>query len=365
MGLLARAPLVTVILITYNRPALLKESVNALLQQTYTDLEIILINNGAGEKTTEYLEEVKRSDERVSLMRYEENQWSKDDPQKYIRICLNEALGQATGDYVWFNTDDDYIAPDYLEKMVALFQGNPECTTAAGIPVGINIDGSPFESGPRTDNFRPRYMAGHEMILRFLRGDKRIFGAPGYNFTVRRDALRQAGGYHPAIEDGERYGIVPFGVTGFDETAIFYWRRHSGQYHEPLSSSGRIGIEESLSLITDWNLKNRWMTFGPTVAEEVIARLETKACVSAGSWFVRLLYSWQLPGAIRILSKMWRRRQFWVQIPKSAFEPQWIKKLIYVPTKGSAKLSLKILFKVLPGLSRLSPSLYNIKQRIS
>ena len=221
--------LVTAILITYNRPDLLKESVGALLRQTYDNLEVILINNGGTGETSEYLNQVAASDARVRLMHYEENQWSLDEPQKYIRVCLNDALWQATGDYVWFNADDDFIADDYLEKMVALFKGNPECTTSAGIPVSVDIDGNLFGSGPRTTNFRPRYMPGHELVLRVLRGDKKVFSSPGYMFTVRRDALLQAGGYHPAIvaPGADEPTGSPGGLLTYD-TFVYHYHVHAG-----------------------------------------------------------------------------------------------------------------------------------------
>lgn len=357
--------LVTAILITYNRPLLLKESVEALQRQTHANLEIILINNGGTEKTTEYLNQVAESDLRVKLMRYQENQWSLDDHQKYIRICLNDALQKSTGDYVWFNADDDFIADDYLEKMVALFEGNPECTTAAGIPVSVDIDGKVIDRRPRTTNIRPRYMPGHEMILRSMRGDRSIFSSPGYNFTVRRDVIVDSGGYHPSIENGERYGIVPFGVTGFDETAYFYFRRHTGQWHEELNSDGRIGIDENLALISDWDLEERWKVFGDPVAREVVTAIEMNTCVAAASWFIRLLYSWKIQGAMRIFRKMWKRRQFWVQVPKSALEPQWLKQLIRVPVRATGKLFLRVIFRLLPLIASISPRMYGLRQRIN
>ena len=65
------------------------------------------------------------------------NQFSLDDPSLYITVTWNAALKEATGDYVWIQEDDDFLADDYAEKMVALFEENPECTTAAGLPVSV------------------------------------------------------------------------------------------------------------------------------------------------------------------------------------------------------------------------------------
>ena len=51
-----------------------------------------------------------------------------------------------------------------------------------------------------------------------------MFSAPGTIFSFRKDALIKYGGFHRSPELGQLYGIVPFGVTGFDEEAIFYPR---------------------------------------------------------------------------------------------------------------------------------------------
>ena len=122
------------------------------------------------------------------------------------------------------------MALDYVERMVRLFEDNPDCTTAAGRYVSIYEDDSvnKEELNNRKTNFRPRYMPGHELALATLKRKDAgtIFSAPGTIFTLKRDVFLKYGGFHRAIEWSQLYGIVPFGVTGFDEDAIYYWRRH-------------------------------------------------------------------------------------------------------------------------------------------
>ena len=71
---MSKIPVFTVIIDTYFRPALLKEAVAALFRQTYDNLEIILVNNGATPETVEYLHEVAALDKRGKLVHFEENQ---------------------------------------------------------------------------------------------------------------------------------------------------------------------------------------------------------------------------------------------------------------------------------------------------
>ena len=81
-------PLFTVILDTYYRPKLLKQAVDAIRRQTYDNLEIILINNGATSETIEYLYATANNDERVKLIHFEENQWHPDDPLRVVDLSL-------------------------------------------------------------------------------------------------------------------------------------------------------------------------------------------------------------------------------------------------------------------------------------
>lgn len=108
-----RKPIFTIIMPTYYRLGLLKEAVNALVRQTYEHLELILISNGATSEIIDYLHDVQSQDNRVKLIFFEENQYSESDPLKYIDVCLNAGLREATGDYVFYQSDDDMIADDY------------------------------------------------------------------------------------------------------------------------------------------------------------------------------------------------------------------------------------------------------------
>ncbi len=306
-------PVFTAILDTYYRPALLKQAVAALRRQTYPHMEIILVANGSTPETRDFLRETAAADPRVKLVDFSENQYSPDDPLKMIDTCLNAGLKIATGDYVWYQADDDLIADDYAEKMVALFQGNPECTTAAGISVGIDMDGKVLDSGPRRSNYRPRYMPGKALALDNLRGGKTMFAAPGSIFTIRRDVLLRAGGYHRALELSHLQGIVPFGVTGFDETAVFYWRRHEGQLNKSLSARGWLGVDEARDLMREWDIKGRWRVYGDDVASEVARLVEAELCRISGIWFVNNLVAFRFVGAATIASKVWDSPSFWLR----------------------------------------------------
>lgn len=356
---MTRPPLFTAIVHTYNRPALLRKAVEAIQRQTYANLEIILINNGAVPQAVEYLHEVASADSRVKLVHFSENQFSWDEPGKYIRVCWNAALAEAAGEYVWIQEDDDLIADDYVEKMVALFQGNPECTTAAGLPVSIDIDGRINETQIEGRNIRPRYTQGHELALDHLMGTRTMYAAPGTIFTIKRDVLLEAGGYHRSAETSHIYGIVPFGVTGFDPAALFYWRHHDGQANKQLTAYGLIGIEESMALLKDWRLEQRWGVFGTDLATKVIRSYKRDICDHAAKWTVTNLYAFRHMPAFRIVRKMWFRPYFWRRIIVHATARKY-----YAHAIGPMlKSPLKRVFRTWPALAKLTPALGRLSEK--
>ena len=126
-------------------------------------------------------------------------------------------------DYIFYQEDDDLISDNYAESMVALFQGNPECTTAAGKVVNLDIHGNASETKPANlKNYRPRYMPGHVLAQQILFTPGQImFSTPGAYFTIKRDIFIQSGGFHRNIDIQFIYGIMPFGITGYDDNAAF------------------------------------------------------------------------------------------------------------------------------------------------
>ena len=97
----------TIILLTYNRPGFLRQSASAVLEQTYDNLEIILINDGATVETRELLHELESKDKRIRLLHFKENQYSPSDPHRMFAACFNPALEMSTGNYIWHQDADD------------------------------------------------------------------------------------------------------------------------------------------------------------------------------------------------------------------------------------------------------------------
>jgi glycosyltransferase involved in cell wall biosynthesis len=115
-------PTVSCLLITADRPHLIRRALRCYQQQTYDDLELIILDNG-----TEPIENVVRSFELPGTVQYHYEERSSG---MWIGGLRNQALEMATGEFVipqW--DDDDWSHPERIERQVeVLQQGYDACT---------------------------------------------------------------------------------------------------------------------------------------------------------------------------------------------------------------------------------------------
>lgn len=92
----------------YNVAEFLPECLDSLLHQTYSNLEIICVDDGSPDNSIDILNQYAAQDTRIKILR------QKNQKQGMAR---NNALAVATGEYIYFIDSDDYLQEDYLEKM--------------------------------------------------------------------------------------------------------------------------------------------------------------------------------------------------------------------------------------------------------
>ncbi len=119
MNFASASPLVSVITGVYNTPEeYLRESVASILEQTYVNLELLLVDDCSNSTTNTVLRELASSDPRVKLLVNEENLG--------LTKSLNKALSQVRGEYIARMDGDDLCAPERLERQVAYLERHRE-----------------------------------------------------------------------------------------------------------------------------------------------------------------------------------------------------------------------------------------------
>jgi len=350
--------LFSVLTLTFNRPELLRELKECLFRQTYSNFEWVVINNAATPETVELLEKWKREDSRIKTVDYEKNQYLVGGSSKMVEICYNDALKAASGEFVFFISDDDLMSEDYLERMVRLFRENARCTTAAGLPAVIDAAGRVIDQGERASNFRSRYMPGRVLASDICRGGTGLFSSAGNAFAMRRKTLLDAGGYSPVPEVYETLAILPFGVTGFDEKALLYWRYHDDQLNRRESAEGKLAVKHVQNILKKGDVVRRWRdAFGEAAASEVYAYLRHRIVYVSSNWFLINLFSWRIGAALKILRDVIFDPGFWAYLPVTLWKQK--RRLLSIQTKGF----LRFAFEALPDEFGASKDLRSLKEK--
>lgn len=108
--------LVTVIMTAYNAEAYIKQSVDSMLNQTYTNIFCVIVNDGSTDGTIDILNGIK--DPRVMVIDNKEN--------RHVAYGLNCGLTHIKGEYVAILDADDVWQPHKLERQLEYLQNHPE-----------------------------------------------------------------------------------------------------------------------------------------------------------------------------------------------------------------------------------------------
>lgn len=110
--------LISVIVPIYNSEKFIKRSVGSILRQTYSNLEIILVDDGSTDSTSKILDKYAVEDTRVRVI-HKENVGHAHSRNKGLEI--------STGKFVTFIDSDDYMHPNFIEKMYgAIYEDNSD-----------------------------------------------------------------------------------------------------------------------------------------------------------------------------------------------------------------------------------------------
>lgn len=133
------AGLVSIIMPSYNTASYIAESIQSVIDQTYKDWELIIVDDFSTDKTDEVVKQF--SDERIKYLKNEKNSGA--------AVSRNTALIEAKGKWIAFLDSDDLWMPDKLEKQIAFMEKNGyrfsytqyEEMNAEGQRTGVTVSG--------------------------------------------------------------------------------------------------------------------------------------------------------------------------------------------------------------------------------
>lgn len=112
------APLVSIIIPTYNREKIIHETLDCALLQDYQNIEIIIVDNCSTDKTFDILKEYQAKHSKIKIYQNAENLG----PVRNWEV----AISYATGKYIKILWSDDKISPDFISRCVSILESNDD-----------------------------------------------------------------------------------------------------------------------------------------------------------------------------------------------------------------------------------------------
>jgi GT2 family glycosyltransferase len=215
----------------YNAERYVGEAVRSILDQTFADFELIIIDDGSTDRSNEILDQYAASEPRIRLIRRPNT--------GYLR-ALNEGLTLCHGDLIARMDADDVSLPDRLRRQIAFLDEHPECLMVGCALLRIDDEGDVL--------CEERLPEAHaEIEARLLEGR----GAIGHPAAlIRRQALAELGGYREPFYGAEDHDLwlrlAERGRLANLPDALLKCRVHAGNFTFVHEQRGRVAVRAAL-----------------------------------------------------------------------------------------------------------------------
>lgn len=170
------APLVSVIMPSYNSKKYIKKAIDSVLEQTYSNFELIIVDGNSTDGTLDILDEYKKQDRRIKVIQ---------DEGRGIGAALQLGCQIASGKFIARMDSDDIAINTRFEKQLKIFHSIPNLILVASPVIYINEDDSIVGySFPYTNKRiiqEKVYLIAHPTVM------------------MKKDAYVKAGGYQPLL----------------------------------------------------------------------------------------------------------------------------------------------------------------------
>jgi len=229
---IAKGPLVTIAIPTYNRAPLLRGCIQAALAQSYDNIEVLVSNNASQDDTANVL--AKFSDKRLRVLNQETN----------IGLLpnWNACLAAASGEYIFFVSDDDKISSQMVEKCVGALEDQSQ------VPVVVALTDCHLASFGQIKPARTsRHLAsgltnGPRVLLEFLADEINIAIC---SVMMHTRTLRSRGGFSTTLPHAA--DVAAWAPLLLEEKAGFVNESCATFNLRDDSETGRLGVAQIMA----------------------------------------------------------------------------------------------------------------------
>lgn len=204
-------PLVSVVMPIHNASRYLGAALDSILAQTFTDFEIIVVDDGSTDGSSDILVEAARRDTRIVIRRQQNGGVTK---------ALNAGLKAAQGAFIARMDADDIALPNRFERQVAYLAANPACVAVGGQVILLDQDDRVLRQMPVPPD--------HVAIDNLFMSSVSAIWHP--TVMIRASAIRDVGGYREAYASAEDVDfflrLAEIGELANLNDVVLYYRQH-------------------------------------------------------------------------------------------------------------------------------------------
>lgn len=232
-------PLISIIVPVYKVEKYLAKCVDSILAQTYTNLEIILVDDGSPDNCGQICDDYARKDRRIKII-HKKNEG--------IGYARNAGLAICTGEYIMFLDSDDYFALDAVQVLYERIVAD-----SSDIAVGKHSDA--HEDGSVDGRFcewmQDSVLSSEDVFMQL--GEKTYLSVVAWAKLYKRSVFD--GILYPAHKCGEDLWVYPQiidkckKISIVNKTVLYYYQRPDSILHTMSEQAKRDDLRAVLQLV--------------------------------------------------------------------------------------------------------------------
>jgi glycosyltransferase involved in cell wall biosynthesis len=208
-------PTVSIVMPTYNAAKFIHQTIQSVLNQIFTDFELLILDDGSSDRSLEIANQYALSDRRIQVFSH---------PNQGVSATRNRGIKLAKGNLIAFLDADDIWFPDKLAAHVAHFQANPNLAVSFSRVEFMTLEGEPTGQVSTSRLFH-------------LKPEDFLYENPTStmsNPVARAEIFAQVGGFADDMSYSEdlewlfrvichqREGLPPWQIEGIDRILVYY-----------------------------------------------------------------------------------------------------------------------------------------------
>jgi glycosyltransferase involved in cell wall biosynthesis len=231
-------PLVSIIIPVYNKEAYIRETLDSALGQTYSNTEIILVDDGSTDGSFEILKEyLEKNPDKINLI---------DQDNQGVSVSTNVGIHASKGEYIQFLDADDLMSSDKIENQMGLLRGKPKDVLASC--EWVTFKNSIQEISKVPYGIFQDFDSGIDWLLRAWNHQEMMADS---SWLAHKELILRAAPWNETLsinQDGEFFSRVLSHCKGviFDPDSIVYYRSlNEGNVSQQKSEKAWISLLES------------------------------------------------------------------------------------------------------------------------